>query len=145
MREEYEKLRQKTLEARRESLNSSDSTPIVELFENNSETDSEEGNDDNSEILQINEGTNEQETTVQTSDDELESLIDNDDRAYGKKASDRFRKLVDEQRMDAVLAMRIANQEAHDEILSIARNLVKEGYSPRDAYNEARRRYNDGE
>ena len=145
MREEYEKLRQKTLEARRESLNSSDSTPIVELFENNSETDSEEGNDDNSEILKINEETNEQETTVQTSDDELESLIDNDDRAYGKKASDRFRKLVDEQRMDAVLAMRIANQEAHDEILSIARNLVKEGYSPRDAYNEARRRYNDGE
>lgn len=145
MREEYEKLRQKTLEARRESLNSSDSTPIVELFENNSETDSEEGNDDNSEILKINEETNEQETTVQTSDDELESLIDNDNRAYGKKASDRFRKLVDEQRMDAVLAMRIANQEAHDEILSIARNLVKEGYSPRDAYNEARRRYNDEE
>lgn len=145
MKEEYEKARQAAQKAMEEKLNSSDSTPIVELFENNSETDSEEGNDDNSEILQINEGTNEQETTVQTSDDELESLIDNDDRAYGKKASDRFRKLVDEQRMDAVLAMRIANQEAHDEILSIARNLVKEGYSPHDAYNEARRRYNDGE
>ena len=47
--------------------------------------------------------------------------------------------------MDAVLAMQRANQEAHDRILEIARNLVKKGYSVRDAYIEARVRYDKGE
>ena len=98
--------------------------------------DSDNEGDDTSQILEI------ADEDVDPIDAELESIMQNDIRAYGEKASRRFRELTEDQRMDAVLAMKKANQEAHDAIKSIAKDLIKQGMSVRDAYEEARKIYN---
>ena len=129
---ENEKLRKSRVEEIREEFG----TGIVNMDEE------EDDSDDSTDFEVI---PPEEKPIVLTAEEELERIIQSDNRAYGQRASNRFRELADNQKMDAVLAMQTANKEAYEGILAIAKKLLKEGYSPQDAYNEARKRYNNGE
>ena len=129
---ENEKLRKSRVEEIREEFG----TGIVNMDEEEDDSDDSTG----FEVIPPKE-----KPVVLTAEEELERIIQSDNRAYGQRASNRFRELADNQKMDAVLAMQTANKEAYEGILAIAKKLLKEGYSPQDAYNEARKRYNNGE